>query len=119
MGRTPVCRCHPVGLSTWMTNCTGSASRAELLCCLTPSAVSVEPAPYFSRCLSAVAHSFGVAPFPIPNLRHVFAVLVDVLLVLDQFVLELLLQVDAFVASPRHAVDGVHYRSEERRVGEE
>jgi hypothetical protein len=41
-------------------------------------------------------------PFPIPNLRHVLAVLVDVLLVLDQLVLELLLQVGAVVAGLRH-----------------
>lgn len=40
-------------------------------------------------------------PLPVANFQHVLAVLVDVLLVLDQFVLELLLQVDALVADLR------------------
>ncbi len=38
--------------------------------------------------------------------------LVDILLVLDKFVLELLFQVDALVAGLRQAVDGVHYKVE-------
>ena len=47
----------------------------------------------------------GRAPHPVTNLRQVLAVFVDVVLVLDQLVLELLLQVDALVASLRQAVD--------------
>ena len=47
-------------------------------------------------------------PLPMADFRQVFAVFVDVLLVLDQLVLELLLQVDALVAGLRQAVDGVH-----------
>src|ERR1039457_5032941 len=45
-----------IGPGYWMTNCTCSASRAELLRCLTPSAVSVEPAPCFSQFLNAYIH---------------------------------------------------------------
>ena len=51
-------------------------------------------------------------PFPVADFRHVFAVFIDVLLVLDQLVLELLLQVDALVAGLRQAVDGVHHEME-------
>src|SRR5208283_563806 len=50
----------------------------------------------------------GAGPLPVPDLRHVPAVFVDVLLVLDQLVLELLLQVGALLAGLRQAVDGVH-----------
>src|SRR5664279_2523588 len=50
-----------------------------------------------------------LAPLPVADLGHVFAVLVDVQLVIDELVLELLLQVDALVAGPRHAIDGVHH----------
>ena len=46
------------------------------------------------------------APFPVPNLRQVLAVFIDVFLVLDELVLELLLQVDALVARLRQPVDG-------------
>ncbi len=48
-------------------------------------------------------------PFPPPHLRQILAVFVDVLLVLDQLVLELLLQVDAWIARLRQAVNGVHH----------
>src|ERR1700674_5164946 len=54
------------------------------------------PAP--SPCLRVPAHSSEGAPLPIQNLRQVLAVLVDVLLVLDQLVLELPLHVEALVA---------------------
>ncbi len=50
------------------------------------------------------------SPLPVANLRHVLAVLVDVLLVLDQLVFQLLFQVDALVAGLRQAVDGVQTR---------
>ena len=46
------------------------------------------------------------APFPVPNLRQVLAVFIDVFLALDEIVLELLLQVDALVARLRRPVDG-------------
>src|SRR5665647_2799541 len=58
-----------------------------------------------------VLHS-GPTPLPVSDFRHVFAVLVDVLLVLDKLVLELLLQVDASVAGLWQAVDGVHHEME-------
>src|SRR5579871_4767178 len=66
----------------------------------------------FGMSIDNPLRSDGSAPFPVPNLRQVLAVLVDVLLVLDQLVLELLLQVDAFFAGPRHAVNGVHHEVE-------
>lgn len=53
--------------------------------------------------------SFAVAPFPIPNFRQVFAVFINVLLVLDQLVPELLLQVNALIAGLWQAIDGVHH----------
>jgi hypothetical protein len=51
----------------------------------------------------------GAVPLPIPNLRQVFAELIDILLVLAQLVLELLPQVNALIAGLRQAVDGVHH----------
>ena len=51
-------------------------------------------------------------PLPIPNLRHVLAMLVDVMLVLDEFVLELLLQVRASRAQLRQPIDHVHHQVE-------
>lgn len=53
--------------------------------------------------------SFGATPLPVPDFRHVLAVLVDVRLVLDELVLELLLQIDALVAGLRQAIDRVHH----------
>jgi len=41
----------------------------------------------------AIADSFGVLPLPIPYVRHVFAVLVDVVFVLDELFLHLQLPV--------------------------
>jgi hypothetical protein len=46
-------------------------------------------------------------PFPVADFRQILPVLADVLLVLNQFVLELLLQIDALVSCLRQAVDGV------------
>jgi hypothetical protein len=46
-----------------------------------------------SRGAPAFCRLLLCAPFPIPDFRQVFAVLVNVLLVLDELVLELLLQV--------------------------
>ena len=43
----------------------------------------------------------GVAPHPVPDFRHVLTVPGNILLVLEEFVLELLLQVDALVAGLR------------------
>jgi len=43
------------------------------------------------------------APMPMADFRQILAVLVDVLLVLDQLILELLLEVDALVACLRQA----------------
>jgi len=39
-------------------------------------------------CTSDFAFSVVITPFPIPDFRHVFTVLVDILLVLDQFILD-------------------------------
>jgi hypothetical protein len=58
----------------------------------------------------AAWYSFGITPLPIPNFRHIFAVFINVLLMLDELVLELLLQIYALVARLRQAVDGVHYK---------
>jgi hypothetical protein len=54
--------------------------------------------------------SVSIAPFPVSDFQQVFAVFVDVLLVLNQLMLELLLQVDSLVAGLRHAVDGIHHK---------
>lgn len=59
--------------------------------------------------------SFGVAPFPVADLRHVLTVLVDILLVLDQLLLKLLLQNNAlvdgrFVEVLRQTVYGVYHQ---------
>jgi hypothetical protein len=60
----------------------------------------------------AIAHSFGVAPFPISGFRQVLAVFINVLFVLDKLVLELLFQIDALTAGLRQAVNGVHNQVE-------
>src|SRR5450759_2227370 len=52
------------------------------------------------------------SPLPVPNLRQILAVRVDVLLVLDELVLELLLQMKALLACLRQAVDRVHHKME-------
>jgi len=52
------------------------------------------------------------APLPIPDLGQTFAVLFDVLPVLDQLVLELLLDVGALGSGLRQAVDGIHHEVE-------
>jgi len=64
------------------------------------------------RHLYSLSHSCVLAPLPVPDFRQVFAIFFDVLLVLDKLVLELLLQVDALVAGPRQAIDGVHHEME-------
>jgi len=43
----------------------------------------------------------GRTPLPVPDLRQILAVLVDVLFMLDELILELLLEVDAPVAGLR------------------
>jgi len=50
------------------------------------------------------------------DFRHVLAVPVDVLPVLDQLVLELLRQLDISIASLRQAVDSVHHQVEAVQV---
>src|SRR5512135_805762 len=75
--------------------------------------------PSFSCNTSSIKRSaieVSSLPFPVPDLRHVLTVLGDVLLVLDQFVLELLLQVDALVAGLRQTVDHVHHQVEAVQV---
>jgi hypothetical protein len=52
----------------------------------------------------SLCHSFEITPFPVTNFGHVFAVLVDVLLMLDELVHELVLEIDALV--PRCGVRG-------------
>src|SRR5260221_8256808 len=51
-------------------------------------------------------------PRPIADFRHILAVSLDVMLVFDEFVLELLLQVDALAARLRQAIDGVDHEME-------
>jgi len=65
--------------------------------------------------MTAIIHGFPAflaLSISIPNLGHILAMLVDVLLMLNQLVLELLLQVDALVAGLRQAVNGVHHEVE-------
>ena len=63
----------------------------------------------WDRC--ALARSFGIAPFPVPDFRQVLAVLVDVMLVLNEFVPHRLLPdtlpccPDAAAGPPRLAQD--------------
>src|SRR4030081_819984 len=60
----------------------------------------------------------GVAPFPIADLRHVLAVAVDTLLVLDQLVLQLPLQINAFAARLWQTIDHVHDEMEAIQIVE-
>jgi hypothetical protein len=48
-----------------------------------------------------------LAPFPIPDFRQVFAVFINVLLVLDQFVLEPLFQAWVVVLPSEPFADGL------------
>src|ERR1019366_3160330 len=57
-----------------------------------------------------------VIPLPVPDFRQVFAVLVDVMLVLDQLVFHLLLQVGALESQIRYAVDHVMHQVEPVQV---
>src|ERR1700722_12704193 len=50
---------------------------------------------------------FAWTPFPVTNLRQVLAVPVDVLLVLNQFILHLLFEVRPLGAQVRQAIDHV------------
>jgi len=58
----------------------------------------------------------GCAPLPVPDLRQVLAVLVDVALVLDQLLFEPLLQAEAGFARLRQPVDRVHHEVEAVQV---
>ncbi len=69
-----------------------------------------------SRRLSAPVHSFDVAPFPISNLRQVFAVLVDVFLVLDELVPHHLFQVGTLGTQVRQAINHVFHQVEPIQV---
>ena len=60
----------------------------------------------------------GIAPFPVADLRHVLAVAVDVLFVLDQLVLQLPLQMNALAARLRQAIDDVHDEMEAIQIVE-
>ena len=56
------------------------------------------------------AQSLRVAPFPVANLRQILAVSIDVLLMLDEFVLHLLLQIISFYIYLRQAIDDILYK---------
>ena len=56
--------------------------------------------------------SRGIAPRPVPDLRQVLAVFVNVDLVLDQLVSNHLLQVIAFATQTRDAIHHVLHRME-------
>src|SRR5579871_6017875 len=60
--------------------------------------------PFSSRCRTS-----GKIPLPILHLRQVFAVLRDIVFVLDELLPELLLEIDTLRAGLRQAVDGVHH----------
>src|SRR5208282_3639696 len=51
-------------------------------------------------------------PLPVTDFRHVFAVLVDVMLVLDELVLNHLLQVGPFSAQLRYSINHVLHQVE-------
>ena len=59
-----------------------------------------------------LGHSFGVAPLPVLDFRHVHAVSVDVPLVLDELVLKLLLEIGPLGTGLRHAIDRIHHQVE-------
>src|ERR1035438_8402647 len=54
----------------------------------------------------------GRAPLPIAYFWQVLTEFSDVLLVLDEFVLKLLLEIDSLVAGLRQAIDRVHHEVE-------
>lgn len=51
-------------------------------------------------------------PFPVSHFGQVLPVFADVLPVLDQFVLQLLLEVDSFSAGLRQPIDHIHHEME-------
>src|SRR5260370_36257217 len=55
---------------------------------------------------------WSIGPAPVPNFRHVLAVLVDVVPVLDQLVAKALLGVRGPAPESRHAFDDVHRQME-------
>src|ERR1700677_1667730 len=59
---------------------------------------------------SASWQSRGIAPFPISDLGQVLAVLLDVLFMLDEFVLHDLLQVRALRSKLRYAIDHILHK---------
>src|ERR1039458_2376660 len=64
-------------------------------------------------CLRLGRNTFlGGAPLPVPNLRQILAVLIDVLLVLDELVPDHLLQIGAPGAQVRHAIHHVLHQME-------
>ena len=64
------------------------------------------------RAVSTTAHSCGPAPRPVADFRQVLAVLVDVMLVLDQLVLDHLLQIVPLAAQMRQAIHHVLHQME-------
>ncbi len=48
-----------------------------------------------------------LTPLPVPNFRHILAVFIDIVFVLDEFVLHLLLQVGALGIQMRQPIDHV------------
>ena len=60
----------------------------------------------------SACRSLLCAPLPVSDFRHVFAMLADVVLMLDELVLKLLLQIGALGTHLRQAVDHVHHQVE-------
>ncbi len=59
------------------------------------------------RIAHGVLARFFILPFPIPNFGHVFSVLRDILLVLDQFVPDCLLSVGCRRTKLGHTINDV------------
>src|ERR1700680_998659 len=57
--------------------------------------------------LPSSAHCI-VGPRPVPDFRHVLPVTIDIAFVLDQFIAQLLLQIDPPTAGLRQSIDGIN-----------
>src|SRR5712672_2792787 len=86
------CRKKGYGKQPWRS-CTARARRRALL---TPSACTT-------------ARVYLPRPCPVTDFRHVLSVFLNVMPVLDEFILKLLLQVDTRTARLRETVDGVDH----------
>ena len=66
--------------------------------------------------LISVPFTIWIPPLPVPDFRQVLAVLVDVMLMLDELVLHLLLQIGSLGTQMRQAINHVLYQVEAVQV---